>query len=52
LALELTESWLFWNRDQLRLKADAGFKRVYFQTLGPQNPTMTELLADTLKGML
>ena len=38
--------------DQLRLKADAGFKRVYFQTLAPQNTAMIELLADTLKGKL
>jgi alkanesulfonate monooxygenase SsuD/methylene tetrahydromethanopterin reductase-like flavin-dependent oxidoreductase (luciferase family) len=38
--------------DQLRSKADAGFKRVYFQTLVPQNTVMIELLADTLKGKL
>ena len=38
--------------DQLRSKADSGFKRVYFQTLVPQNTEMLELLADTLKGRL
>ena len=38
--------------DQLRSMADSGFKRVYFQTLVPQNSTMIELLADTLKGRL
>ena len=38
--------------DQLRSKADAGFKRIYFQTLVPQNIAMIELLADTLRGKL
>jgi alkanesulfonate monooxygenase SsuD/methylene tetrahydromethanopterin reductase-like flavin-dependent oxidoreductase (luciferase family) len=38
--------------DQLRSMADSGFKRVYFQTLVPQNTAMIELLADTLKGRL
>jgi alkanesulfonate monooxygenase SsuD/methylene tetrahydromethanopterin reductase-like flavin-dependent oxidoreductase (luciferase family) len=38
--------------DQLRSVADSGFKRVYFQTLVPQNTAMIELLADTLKGRL
>ena len=38
--------------DQLRSKADSGFKRVYFQTLVPRNTAMIELLADTLKGRL
>ena len=38
--------------DQLRSMADSGFKRVYFQTLVPQNTAMVELLADTLKGGL
>jgi len=38
--------------DQLRSMADSGFKRVYFQTLVPQNTAMVELLADTLKGRL
>ena len=38
--------------DQLRLMADSGFERVYFQTLVPQNTAMIELLADTLKGRL
>jgi len=38
--------------DQLRLKADSGFKRVYFQTLVPKNIAMIELLADTLKSGL
>ena len=38
--------------DQLRSRADSGFKRVYFQTLVPQNTAMVELLADTLKGKL
>jgi alkanesulfonate monooxygenase SsuD/methylene tetrahydromethanopterin reductase-like flavin-dependent oxidoreductase (luciferase family) len=38
--------------DQLRSMADSGFKRVYFQTLVPQNTPMIELLADTLKGKL
>ena len=38
--------------DQLRSMADSGFKRVYFQTLVPQNTGMIELLADTLKGRL
>ena len=38
--------------DQLRLKADSGFKRVYFQTLVTKNAAMVELLADTLKGKL
>lgn len=36
--------------DQLRFKSDSGFKRVYFQTLAPQNTEMLALLADTLKG--
>ena len=36
--------------DQLRLREDSGFKRVYFQTLAPRNTEMVELLADTLKG--
>jgi len=36
--------------DQLRSKSDSGFKRVYFQTLAPQNTDMMALLADTLKG--
>ena len=35
---------------QLRAKADSGVKRVYFQTLVPENREMVELLADTLKG--
>jgi len=38
--------------DQLRLKADSGFTRVYFQTLAPRNTEMVELLADALKGRL
>jgi len=38
--------------DQLRSMADSGFRRVYFQTLVPQNTAMIELLADTLKGSL
>ena len=35
--------------DQLTAKAQAGVKRIYFQTLVPENTAMTELLADTLK---
>jgi len=35
--------------DQLRAMTDSGFKRLYFQTLVPQNTSMIELLADTLK---
>jgi len=35
--------------DQLASKSDAGVRRVYFQTLVPENTEMTELLADTLK---
>jgi alkanesulfonate monooxygenase SsuD/methylene tetrahydromethanopterin reductase-like flavin-dependent oxidoreductase (luciferase family) len=35
--------------DQLLAKSKAGIKRMYFQTLVPENTTMTELLADTLK---
>jgi alkanesulfonate monooxygenase SsuD/methylene tetrahydromethanopterin reductase-like flavin-dependent oxidoreductase (luciferase family) len=35
--------------DQLAVKAAAGVRRVYFQTLVPENTEMTELLADTLK---
>jgi alkanesulfonate monooxygenase SsuD/methylene tetrahydromethanopterin reductase-like flavin-dependent oxidoreductase (luciferase family) len=38
--------------EQLRSKAALGFKRVYFQTLAPQNTEMMALLADTLKGKL
>jgi len=38
--------------DQVRLMADSGFNRVYFQTLVPSNTAMIELLADTLKGRL
>jgi alkanesulfonate monooxygenase SsuD/methylene tetrahydromethanopterin reductase-like flavin-dependent oxidoreductase (luciferase family) len=38
--------------DHLRSKVDAGFVRVYFQTLVPRNTEMLELLADTLKGRL
>ena len=38
--------------DQLRSMADSGFKRIYFQTLVPQNTEMIELLADALKGRL
>ena len=38
--------------DQLRSMSDSGFKRIYFQTLVPQNTSMTELLADTLRGSL
>ena len=38
--------------DQLRSMADSGFRRIYFQTLVPQNTAMVELLADTLKGRL
>jgi len=38
--------------DQLRSKVDSQFRRVYFQTLVPQNTAMIELLADTLKGKL
>ena len=34
---------------QLAAKAAAGVKRVYFQTLVPENTEMVELLADTLK---
>jgi alkanesulfonate monooxygenase SsuD/methylene tetrahydromethanopterin reductase-like flavin-dependent oxidoreductase (luciferase family) len=34
--------------DQLRAKAEAGVRRLYFQTLVPENTDMTELLADTL----
>jgi alkanesulfonate monooxygenase SsuD/methylene tetrahydromethanopterin reductase-like flavin-dependent oxidoreductase (luciferase family) len=35
--------------DQLAAKAASGIKRVYFQTLVPENTDMVELLADTLK---
>ncbi len=35
--------------EQLAVKSDAGVRRVYFQTLVPENTEMTELLADTLK---
>ncbi len=38
--------------EQLDRKSDAGFSRIYFQTLAPENTEMTELLADTLKGRL
>ena len=38
--------------EKLRSIADSGFRRVYFQTLVPQNIAMIELLADTLKGKL
>lgn len=34
---------------QLASKSDAGVKRVYFQTLVPENTDMTELLADTIR---
>ena len=34
---------------QLAAKSDSGVRRVYFQTLVPENSEMTELLADTLK---
>ncbi len=35
--------------EQLERKSDAGFSRIYFQTLAPENAEMMELLADTLK---
>ena len=34
---------------QLAAKRDSGVRRVYFQTLVPENTAMTELLVDTLK---
>jgi alkanesulfonate monooxygenase SsuD/methylene tetrahydromethanopterin reductase-like flavin-dependent oxidoreductase (luciferase family) len=37
---------------QLRMKADAGISRFYFQTLVPENRGMLELLADTMKSGL
>ncbi len=39
-------------RAQVRDKTDAGVERFYFQTLVPENRSMTELLADTIKAGL
>jgi len=38
--------------EQTRAKLDAGIGRLYFQTLVPENTSMIELLADTLRGGL
>ncbi len=38
--------------EQVTAKSDAGVRRVYFQTLVPENKEMTELLADTVKSRL
>ncbi|MDA4124936.1 MAG: LLM class flavin-dependent oxidoreductase [Thaumarchaeota archaeon] len=35
--------------EHLRAKIDSGFQKFYFQTLVPENTSMIELLADTLK---
>jgi alkanesulfonate monooxygenase SsuD/methylene tetrahydromethanopterin reductase-like flavin-dependent oxidoreductase (luciferase family) len=36
--------------EQVRAKIDSGIRRIYFQTLVPENKAMIELLADTVRG--